>query len=169
MARRPGAGNTFFMGAADGQPSVFSMEHDETSNLGFLTIADQQASIRMGNQAVAYLFGGPTPKMAFGAQDSSSGRWSFQGSAQSMPAVAVKADPNQADSLVAALDSNGAKLSHIDEDGYVMTRKTAAPADSALTAGEAAWWLDDTVGATKVMFKAKDSAGNVRTAAVPLS
>jgi hypothetical protein len=32
-----------------------------------------------------------------------------------------------------------------------------------------AFWLDNTVGATKAMFKAKDSAGNVRAGSVALA
>lgn len=60
-------------------------------------------------------------------------------------------------------------LSRVNKDGFFMTRKTAAPADGDLASSELAIWLDATPGATKVMFKAKDSGGTVRTGEVALS
>jgi hypothetical protein len=45
----------------------------------------------------------------------------------------------------------------------------AAPADAELAAGECAMWFDDTNGAAKVMFKAKQADGTVRTGSVVLS
>jgi hypothetical protein len=44
-----------------------------------------------------------------------------------------------------------------------------APADGDLAAGDYALWLDATPGATKLMVKAKDSGGTVRSAAIALS
>lgn len=45
---------------------------------------------------------------------------------------------------------------------------TAAPPDLDLVASQVALWLDATIGATKLMVKAKDSGGTVRTAAIAL-
>jgi hypothetical protein len=43
------------------------------------------------------------------------------------------------------------------------------PADGSLADSEFSLWLDATPGATKLMVKAKDSGGTVRTAAIALS
>jgi hypothetical protein len=44
-----------------------------------------------------------------------------------------------------------------------------APADAALAAGELALWFDQTNGAAKLMVKAKQADGTVKTAAVALA
>lgn len=56
-----------------------------------------------------------------------------------------------------------------NKDGYMITAKTAAPADADLVAGEAAYWLDQTVGTAKFMVKAKNSAGTVVTGSINLT
>lgn len=60
-------------------------------------------------------------------------------------------------------------LTRVNKNGYFMTSRTSAPADGELVNSELAFWLDATPGATKAMFKAKDSGGTVRTGSVPLS
>lgn len=49
------------------------------------------------------------------------------------------------------------------------TVKTSAPADSDLAAGEMAIWFDPTNGAAKLMVKAKETGGTVRTGSVSLT
>lgn len=49
------------------------------------------------------------------------------------------------------------------------SRVTSAPSDSSLSNSQFQFWLDDTPGATKLMIKAKDSAGTVRTGSVNLT
>ena len=56
----------------------------------------------------------------------------------------------------------------IISSGYHSTKQTVAPADTELVASELAYWLDDTAGATKVMFKAKNAAGTVVTGSLAL-
>lgn len=46
---------------------------------------------------------------------------------------------------------------------------TAVPPSSDLSAGQFTLWLDATPGATKLMIKAKDSGGTVRTGSVNLT
>jgi hypothetical protein len=53
--------------------------------------------------------------------------------------------------------------------GSFVIARTSAPADADLTAGTVSLWLDDTPAATKLMVKAKDSGGTVRTAAINLA
>lgn len=67
------------------------------------------------------------------------------------------------------LGGNGTDGTFVDETGTLILKRNAAPADAALANGEVAFWLDQTVGATKVKFKAKDSGGTVRTGEVALS
>lgn len=57
----------------------------------------------------------------------------------------------------------------VSENGYFTTRKTSAPADAELAAGEAAYWLDSTNGAAKFMIKAKQANGTVVTGSVSLT
>lgn len=45
----------------------------------------------------------------------------------------------------------------------------SAPADADIAAGELYIWFDSTNGAAKVMFKAKQADGTVRTGSVALS
>ena len=53
--------------------------------------------------------------------------------------------------------------------GYVKLAGGAAPpADDAVAAGEVALWLDPTPAAPKIVFKARDSQGAIRTAEVEL-
>jgi len=57
----------------------------------------------------------------------------------------------------------------IDKDGTFLTRRNAAPADADIASGEMALWLDSTNGAAKLMVKAKQADGTVRTGQVALS
>jgi serine/threonine protein phosphatase PrpC len=53
--------------------------------------------------------------------------------------------------------------------GPVITSRTSAPADADLAAGELAIWFDKTTGAAKLMVKAKDNGGTVRTGSLALT
>jgi len=53
--------------------------------------------------------------------------------------------------------------------GFVSTALHAAPADAALSAGQAALWFDQTNGASKLMVKAKSANGTVVTGSVTLA
>jgi hypothetical protein len=65
---------------------------------------------------------------------------------------------------------NGTSIfSRFNKAGYFMTRKVAAPADADLVASELSFWLDDTNGACKAMFKAKQADGTVRSGSVALA
>jgi len=67
--------------------------------------------------------------------------------------------------------SPGKKL---DVNGYIrgtgiFNTLNSAPADGDLAAGECAWWFDKTNGAAKLMIKAKQNDGTVKTASISLS
>lgn len=71
--------------------------------------------------------------------------------------------------MMVFVDNGDAVLTRINKNGYFITKKTSAPADADLNAGEMALWLDATNGAAKLMVKAKEAGGTVRTAAVALA
>ncbi len=52
---------------------------------------------------------------------------------------------------------------------HLGTRNLVAPADADLVAGDLTFWFDDTNGAAKLMVKAKQADGAVKTAAVALT
>jgi hypothetical protein len=68
-----------------------------------------------------------------------------------------------------AMGSGSTALSRFNKDGYFMTAKTAAPADADVNTGEAAIWFDSTNGAAKLMIKAKQADGTVKTGSVTLA
>jgi hypothetical protein len=85
------------------------------------------------------------------------------------PALAVRALSSQSGNIQEWQDSGGTLLSSISESGYFMTRKTTAPGDAELAAGEMALWLDPSNGAAKMMVKAKQADGTVRTGSLALT
>jgi hypothetical protein len=76
--------------------------------------------------------------------------------------------PSGATGDLARFLPNSVLKTRIDKNATIITGVNAAPADADLNNSEVALWLDATPGATKVMFKAKDSAGTVRTATVAM-
>jgi len=58
---------------------------------------------------------------------------------------------------------------HVLPGGAYVTSQHAAPADADLFAGECALWFDQTNGAAKLMVKAKQADGAVKTAAIALA
>jgi hypothetical protein len=84
--------------------------------------------------------------------------------------VVVKAAASQTANLAEWQASDGTTIhATVSENGYVTTRKTAAPADAELATGEAAYWFDPTAGAAKFMVKAKDANGTVVTGSMSLT
>lgn len=86
-----------------------------------------------------------------------------------LPALQAKAAGSQTRNIVEVVSSAFAVYSGFDKDGFPFNRKNAAPADADLAAGEMKLWFDQTNGAAKLMVKAKQADGTVRTAAVALA
>lgn len=86
-------------------------------------------------------------------------------------ALAITGVSGQSGDLISVHPTTGSstKYLRVNKGGYLMIRKTSAPADADLDSSEVAFWLDDSTGATKIMFKAKDSAGTVKTGSVTLT
>jgi hypothetical protein len=67
-----------------------------------------------------------------------------------------------------ANDGNFTRLAMLTPKGVVIGVNTI-PADGDVNAGEAVLWFDDTNGAAKLMVKAKQANGTVRTGSVNLA
>jgi hypothetical protein len=57
----------------------------------------------------------------------------------------------------------------VSKTGYLIVKLNAAPADAELAAGDMALWFDKTNGASKLMVKAKQADGTVKTGALALA
>jgi hypothetical protein len=73
----------------------------------------------------------------------------------------VQAITSQTSDLQSWRDSNTNIQSRINKDGYVMSRRSVAPADADLANGEAAIWFDFTPGTGGVRFKIKATDGSI--------
>lgn len=84
--------------------------------------------------------------------------------------LVLTAHASQTTALVLVSDSAGTTTYlKIDKNGYIVNKKTAAIADGDLAASEAAWYIDATSGAPKVIFKGKDAGGTVFERTIGLS
>lgn len=70
---------------------------------------------------------------------------------------------------VAQFQAAGAVKARVMRSGAISTLANTAPTDASLAAGEAAVWFDSTNGAAKLMVKAKQADGTVRTGSVVLA
>lgn len=86
-------------------------------------------------------------------------------------AAALRVNQSHASSTgdIVQFQAGGAVQSRVMRSGSFATRNTAAPPDADLAAGEAAMWFDSTNGAAKIMWKAKQADGTVRTGSVALA
>jgi hypothetical protein len=73
------------------------------------------------------------------------------------------------DGVVRVKDTSNANLGEISVARSVCVQKTAAPDSADLTANQCSLWFDATAGAAKLMVKAKDAGGTVRTATIALA
>ena len=101
--------------------------------------------------------------------ESTSGSFGFVNGVTTNPAFYVRGAALQTGNLTEWQDSSANVYSTVSENGYFTTRKTTAPADAELAAGEAAYWFDATNGAGKFMVKAKTANGTVVTGSVTLT
>jgi len=76
-------------------------------------------------------------------------------------AAQFRGHATQAADIVQVTTSAGVVYSRFNKDGFLILRKTAAPADADLSANDLTLWLDATAGAPTVRAKGKDSAGTV--------
>lgn len=65
--------------------------------------------------------------------------------------------------IFAVYDSSSSLLTYIGSKGHLMSGVKTAITAGDLNNSRMGWWLDDTAGAPKIKFAAKDSAGTFRT------
>lgn len=74
-----------------------------------------------------------------------------------------------ATSRLASIAQTNGKGVQVGKSGELIVNLTTAPPDADLGAGDLALWFDSTNGAAKLMVKAKQADGTVKTAAVALA
>lgn len=103
------------------------------------------------------------------AQLTTAGQLLVNGAAAGTTLLVVKAPASQTVDNFQAQDSTGAVGFRLGGSNRMFVKQTSAPADANVNTSEFSLWLDDTAGAAKLMIKAKDSGGTVRTGSVTLS
>jgi hypothetical protein len=89
------------------------------------------------------------------------------GAAGTVGAIVSSAASPTADVL--QLQINGTQKSRFTKNGCLGTTVNVAPADADVNTSEVQIWFDNSAGAAKIKFKAKDSGGTVRTGEVALA
>jgi hypothetical protein len=107
--------------------------------------------------------------LSIGSNAEANGSLMVRPTGNSVIGITVRALSSQSANLQEWQSSAAAIYGTISENGYYTTRKTSAPADAELTAGEAAWWFDSSNGASKLMVKAKSADGTVVTGSLALA
>jgi len=87
----------------------------------------------------------------------------LQGKDAATSAFRIQAIAGQTADLQSWRDSNTNIQTRINKDGYVMTRKTSAPADADLQNGEMTVWFDPTPGTGGFRVKGKATDGSIIT------
>ncbi len=158
------SGGGLLVGAAAGEYGINALT-------GNLRLWAATGLINVGNGAAAFSTAGCflSAKTCIGAGSTAAMFEVNCAGSPSLLGLHVRSGTTQVGDLVNITNVGGTILSRFNKTGYFMTRKVAAPADADLATSELAFWLDDTVGAAKAMFKAKNSAGTVVTGSVALS
>jgi hypothetical protein len=84
-------------------------------------------------------------------------------------AARVRAHPSQSVDILQCQNSGGTPVAGINKVGAVYTALNTVPADADIVAGQCLFWFDSTNGAAKLMIKAKQADGTVRTGSVALA
>lgn len=161
-----GLPSSFALNTPAGQGSAFYMQHAGANGLTISTQATSILSFNVGTGlAEMYIWQGAgisvnlyDNSQAFGVESPGGSR-----------TVAIRAHASQVGAQTEWQDSTGAYGTKINKNNYFMTKKATAPADADLANGEMALWFDPTNGAAKLMVKAKQTDGTVRTGELALA
>lgn len=123
-----------------------------------------------GGLAASFQYNGG-PKFFVGGDGTSVAVGTFKASAAGIGALAVAPfDSSQIYPIFGVWSNDfSAHYGGFNRNGYFHTKKAAAPSDGEIAAGELVLWFDPTNGAAKVMWKAKQADGTVRTGSVSLA
>jgi hypothetical protein len=83
--------------------------------------------------------------------------------------IVANAAPSGVNHVFVVTAQGGAEAFATLYSGQPVLKIHAAPADGDIVAGECALWFDQTNGAAKLMVKAKQADGTVKTAAIALT
>lgn len=159
-------GVTLALNPAVGFGSAFQMQHGAANAWILSTNSSTNVALTVGVTPTMWFYAGRVSlgiednSAVFTAQDAAFGGDVFVGKAHAS---------GQTGALFQAESSGGTAWWKVNQNGYPIVAKTAAPADAELAAGQCAMWFDSTNGAAKAMFKAKQADGTVRTGAVNLA
>ena len=96
-------------------------------------------------------------------------RVSWGSTIDSQPSHHVRPGSTQTGDQYRAEDTSGNRVSGFNKSGVFFTERNTIPGDGDLVAGELTLWFDDTNGSAKLMVKAKQADGTVRTGNVALT
>lgn len=162
----PTGGNSEFRMGSRGTQNAFVVSTSASTTDAIAMTLGNQTVLRLYKNAI----GVPGASAAIGTDDV--GSVLTVDSAPSnigTPVITARGKNGQLGDLIRTQDYQQNTTWRVNKSGYPIIKKTTAPPDADLNASEMSIWLDPTPGSTKLMIKAKDSGGTVRTGQIPLS
>lgn len=152
---------------AGGYGSVLTMQHNGSTALSLVTNSASNVALSINGNATLRLY---DKRIAIGGIDVNSAAVIAQESSGGDVFIARDGPAGQTGQFFAARDAAGTVTYwRVSSLGHMHVAKTSAPPDAYINAGEAALWFDSTNGAAKLMIKAKQADGTVRTGSVALA
>jgi hypothetical protein len=83
-------------------------------------------------------------------------------------AIVARGRQGQAQPILEIQDGGSAQLGGFDKGGFFFTKKTSQPSDGDVAAGQMFLWFDQSQGNPRLVVKARDAGGNIRTGSLSL-
>ncbi|MEA2495169.1 MAG: hypothetical protein QOJ29_3080 [Thermoleophilaceae bacterium] len=158
----PAGRNSKIMLGSNGQNDTYRIETTQANRMD-IAVAGQDL-VRF------YGFPGGGGGMAVGGVYDNSASGLFAATPNTTQrAVVARAGAGQSQPIIEVQDSGSGKLGGFDKSGYFFTKKTSAPSDSDVGTGQAFLWFDQSPGNPRLIVKARDANGNIRTGSLQLS
>jgi hypothetical protein len=172
---KPGTDANIRVGAAPGQAASLMLGANGTTNaFKLMTVANNlnHAIVSQNSRTVMHIFstqqGAAGASIAVGAQDNTAaGVFDTAPSHNGLKGLVVRGRSGMTANMLELQDSSSQVLSGFNKGGHFFTAKNSAPADSDIASGQAFLWFDQLT--SRLMVKAKDALGRVRTGSVNLS
>ncbi|MEA2443116.1 MAG: hypothetical protein QOJ12_408 [Thermoleophilales bacterium] len=160
--RAPSGHNSKIMLGANGVSDSYRIETSLAGRMDF-AVAGQEV-LRL------YGFPGGGGGIAVGGANDNSATGLFAVSPNTgQRAVVARGRQGQTQPILEIQDGGAVQLGGFDKGGFFFTKKTSAPSDSDVANGQLFLWFDQTPGKPKLVVKARDSGGTIRTGSVALS
>ncbi|MFL5781798.1 MAG: hypothetical protein ACJ760_10840 [Thermoleophilaceae bacterium] len=160
-----GGQDRLFLRSAAANSRIDVIDQSETFFMMQMRLGDFRLYPGDSNNVVFNVLG---PRTGLGVAPST-GRLTATAPAASESVAIFKGAASQGADLQQWQSSAGDVLSTITENGYFTTRKNTAPGDGEIAPGEMALWFDSSNGQAKLMVKARQANGTIRTGSVALS